>query len=181
MDLPAKADGWAGERANRAEPCPQGTSFDIACRTSVRLSLRSPFHNSSKHLSMSKSIDYKSLEWMPKSVWGPIKWKELHCRALVPLPMNGESYWFAAYLEGLPCAKCRLHFEAFVHDHPPDFRSRNAFFEWTVLAHNHVNEANDKPVMTLAEARWAHREIFKDLASQVHATVLKGSMLATRI
>jgi hypothetical protein len=28
-----------------------------------------------------KAIDESSLAWMPKSVWGPIKWKELHVRA----------------------------------------------------------------------------------------------------
>jgi hypothetical protein len=109
---------------------------------------------------MSEAIDYKSLEWMPKSVWGPIKWKELHCRGLIGLPMGEERHWFKAYLAGLPCAKCREHFEAFLRDCPPDFRSRDAFFEWTVRAHNHVNRANDRPLLTTDEARRAHHEFF---------------------
>ena len=59
-----------------------------------------------------KAIDHRSLEWMPKDVWGPIKWRELHARALSNLPMAGEEEWFVAYVEGLPCARCRRHFDS---------------------------------------------------------------------
>jgi hypothetical protein len=105
---------------------------------------------------MEKAIDYRSLEWMPKSVWGPIKWRELHARAFCSLPMTHEAEWFAAYIEGLPCMNCREHFQAFVTSHPPDFSSRSAFFEWTVQAHNHVNRALQKPEISVNEARTLH-------------------------
>ena len=111
---------------------------------------------------MPDAIDHRSLEWMPKSVWGPIKWKELHCRALLALPMQGEDRWFSAFVEGLPCPKCREHFEAFVHHHPPNFVSRALFFEWTVNAHNYVNVANGKRELSLDEALEAHREVFAE-------------------
>jgi hypothetical protein len=99
---------------------------------------------------------------MPKSVWGPIKWKELHARALSPLPMDDEPPWFEAYLEGLPCPKCRVHFEEFVRRCPPDFDSRDAFFNWTVRAHNHVNQANGKPVLSIDAAHQAHQEVYEN-------------------
>ncbi len=93
---------------------------------------------------------------MPKSVWGPIKWKELHTRALIERAMTDEARWFAAYVDGLPCAKCRAHFAAFLAESPPDFRSRPLFFAWTVAAHNFVNEATGKRNLTVAEAYAEH-------------------------
>ena len=103
-----------------------------------------------------KAIDESSLSWMPKEVWGPIKWKELHVRGLAPFPMDDEDKWFAAFLKGLPCPKCRAHFCSFLETTPPDYSSREAFFEWTVTAHNFVNAANGKPDVTVAEARALH-------------------------
>jgi hypothetical protein len=102
------------------------------------------------------AIAESSLEWMPKSVWGPIKWKELHTRALAPLPLDQEEAWFAHYLEGLPCPKCREHFQQFMAWRPPPLDSRAAFFAWTVQAHNYVNRATGKPEFTVAEARRLH-------------------------
>lgn len=111
-----------------------------------------------------EAIDYHSLEWMPKSVWGPIKWRELHCRALAPLPMDQEEEWFRNYREGLPCTKCRTHFENYIAQCPPDFRSRPDFFTWTVNAHNHVNQALGKRHVSLPEARRLHPYVFDDPA-----------------
>src|SRR4030095_12202561 len=97
-------------------------------------------------------IDKSALAWMPKSVWGPIKWKELHTRALMDAPMAGEEVWFDDFVRGLPCPKCRNHFEEFLKVRPPDMSSRTAFFAWTVNAHNHVNEATKKRLITMDEA-----------------------------
>jgi hypothetical protein len=102
------------------------------------------------------AIDRSTLAWMPKSVWGPIKWKELHARALADLPMEGEEEWFKDFVDGLPCPKCRHHFEEFVRIVPPNFSSRVAFFVWSVTAHNFVNEATKKRPMTIDQAYWAH-------------------------
>lgn len=103
-----------------------------------------------------EAIDRASLAWMPKSVWGPIKWKELHVRGLVDLPMDDEAVWFHDFVEGLPCPKCREHFAAFLNDSPPNFKSRRAFFEWGIKAHNHVNAANGKRSLSVEEARKQH-------------------------
>jgi Erv1 / Alr family/Protein of unknown function (DUF2934) len=108
-------------------------------------------------LNLPKAIDQRSLEWMPKSVWGPIKWKELHTRGLIDLSMEEEQKWFETYVEGLPCPKCRSHFQAFLADQPPDLSSRPNFFAWTVRAHNHVNQALGKPTLTEKQARQVHQ------------------------
>jgi hypothetical protein len=106
---------------------------------------------------MPDAIDEASLTWMPKSVWGPIKWKELHVRGLVDLPMENEQLWFSAFVAGLPCPECRQHFKEFLSNHPPDFSSRQAFFSWTVAAHNHVNQATGKPSLSSKQAYETHR------------------------
>jgi len=104
------------------------------------------------------AIDKSALAWMPKSVWGPIKWKELHCRYLTGLPMEGEEQWFNDFIDGLPCPKCRNHFEEYVKEHPPILKTtRIGMFAWTVDAHNHVNFRNGKRIWTIGEALDAHR------------------------
>jgi hypothetical protein len=106
---------------------------------------------------MAEAINEEGLEWMPKSVWGPIKWKELHTRALLERSMEGEEHWLAAYLAGLPCPKCREHFEEFLRKSPPDLRSRRQFFVWTVAAHNFVNEAIGHRTLGVTEALNEHQ------------------------
>jgi hypothetical protein len=103
-----------------------------------------------------ESINSSSLEWMPKEVWGPIKWRELHYRGLIKLPMDDEWDWFNSFRKGLPCPKCRKHFEMFVQKNPPDLSSRPKFFAWTVAAHNHVNEALHKKTVSVEKARRLH-------------------------
>lgn len=111
---------------------------------------------------MAKPIPEHPLQWMPKSVWGPIKWKELHARALAHLPMDGEREWFDAFVESIPCPKCQAHFEIFLKDNPPVLDSRPAFFRWTVAAHNWVRRSQHKPELTLAEALAQNVEAFAE-------------------
>lgn len=110
---------------------------------------------------MSKAIPEHPLQWMPKSIWGKIKWKELHCRALAYLPMEGEPEWFKSFIASIPCPKCQEHFTLFCQDNPPDFSSRPGFFRWTVDGHNYVNRANKKKELTLMEAIIEHSDFFE--------------------
>jgi Erv1 / Alr family len=71
--------------------------------------------------------------------------------------MDQEAEWFAAFLKGLPCPKCRHHFEAFLNKNPTDFTSRPAFFAWTVRAHNFVNQSNGRPELLVDEALRLHQ------------------------
>jgi hypothetical protein len=98
---------------------------------------------------------------MPKSVWGPLKWRELHVRALAYLPMDNEKEWFDSFVQSIPCPKCQAHFELFLKDNPPTFDSRTSFFSWTVKAHNYVNRALQKPELSLEEALAEHVEMWK--------------------
>lgn len=107
-----------------------------------------------------KAIPAHPLDWMPKSAWGPMKWKELHCRALAYLPMEGEQGWFDSFVESIPCSKCKHHFESYLKQNPPFEKpiTRPEFFQWTVDAHNYVNRQLRKKELTYAEALLANAE-----------------------
>lgn len=108
-----------------------------------------------------KSIPEHPLQWMPKALWGEIKWRELHARALAYLPMDNEKEWFDSFVQSIPCPKCQAHFELFLKDNPPDFSSRPAFFRWTVSAHSYVNSSLGKTEYTIEQALVAHADNFK--------------------
>lgn len=110
---------------------------------------------------MAKAIPPHPLEWMPKAIWGPIKWRELHCRALAYLPMDHEEQWFKSFIESIPCEKCKAHFYSFIEQNAPDFSSRPAFFRYTVLAHNWVNRALHKKELDLSEALVIYSAMFE--------------------
>lgn len=110
---------------------------------------------------MSKAIPQHPLEWMPKAIWGPLKWRELHCRALVYLSMDHESEWIKSFIESIPCPKCRHHFDSFILVSPPVLTSRPAFFRWTIEAHNFVNRALEKKELDLDQALVLYSDMFK--------------------
>lgn len=105
---------------------------------------------------MSKAISQHSIEWMPKNLWGRLKWAELHARCFIDKDMSGEAEWFKSFVTSVPCPKCQEHFETFVKKNPPDFSSRVAFFVWAWRAHNHVNVETKKPQMSLQDAYAIH-------------------------
>lgn len=111
-------------------------------------------------MAANKPISESSLEWMPKSVWGPLLWRQLHCRALAYLPMHSESKWLDDFILNIPCPLCQAHFNEFHKMNPPDLRSRIAFFEWTVSAHNYVNRSKNKKEYTVAEALKFYMDMF---------------------
>lgn len=103
-------------------------------------------------MKQTKSFSASSISWMKKAVWGPLKWKELHFRAISRLPIDDEKEWFDSFVEGVPCPECKEHFNKFIEDHPPNFTSRESMFEWTVEAHNYVNYMTGKQWMSSIEA-----------------------------
>lgn len=73
--------------------------------------------------------------------------------------------FYAEWLEGIPTTSCncRSHWMELTTDNPPDFSSREAFFEWTWARHNDVNRRLKKPEITLAEAYEATMKAINDL------------------
>lgn len=51
------------------------------------------------------------------------------------------------------CGECRQHWAELTKQHPPDFSSARAFFEWAWARHNDVSTMHSKrPTITLEEA-----------------------------
>lgn len=94
-------------------------------------------------------------------------WIELHERALsdqahsndLPPWVEGASDlpWIHKWIQKLPRyttgCRCNEHWVKWYAVNPPVFTTRELYFEWTVRAHNSVNERLSKPVFTVDEAR----------------------------
>jgi hypothetical protein len=116
------------------------------------------------------------LAWAAKTVWGPMKWRELHCRALAYINLTNlyddrdsemvitgdEVIWIHAFMESIPCPNCRHHFDSYMKQNPllkeGENLTRPEYFRWTVDAHNFVNRALQKPELTYREALLLHMD-----------------------
>jgi hypothetical protein len=115
------------------------------------------------------------LAWAPKSVWGPMKWRELHCRALAYINLTNsyddpdsemviteaEVTWINVFIESIPCPKCRHHFDSYMQQNPllkGEPITRPEYFRWTVDAHNFVNRALQKPEIDYRGALLLHMD-----------------------
>lgn len=86
-------------------------------------------------------------------------WHKLHC-----FPFSDDwgcqsrCQWWKNWQETIPNigCDCRKHWKAFVEQNPPSFASREAFFAWTVYAHNQVNKRLGKPELSIEAAMEAH-------------------------
>lgn len=100
--------------------------------------------------------EWRKVENMPITVWGPGGWACLH-RRQISTDQHENERWMAAFVQCIPCNQyprhCRQHFQEHLAAHPPDYSSQEAFFAWTVAAHNSVNIRSGKPQISADEAR----------------------------
>lgn len=76
-------------------------------------------------------------------------WAEMHRRALVTF--GDDSAYLETVTARLPCGTCKPHWAALLAAKPPTWGE--AYFAWTVAAHNEVNARLGKPLVTVEEAR----------------------------
>ena len=88
-------------------------------------------------------------------------WKELHLRALSFASGNDMSYLvdFAKRIPRLKGCRCQEEWVKIARDNPPNFRSKEEYFAWTVFVHNLVNEKLGKPTMTVEEAKKLYQKV----------------------
>lgn len=89
---------------------------------------------------------------------GPKRWAALHRRALAWDPATGdfkaEVAFIATLADGLGMCSCKKDWAEFIERVPPDlWTTADAYFAWTVTAHNEVNVKLRKPIVTVEEAR----------------------------
>ncbi len=80
-------------------------------------------------------------------------WLELHLKP-VPTPV-----WFQDWLNRIPSigCHCQTDFQEIVSRLPPDFSNKEAFFEWSVAAHNCVNAKLLKPKLSIDQVRQVYQ------------------------
>jgi orotate phosphoribosyltransferase len=90
-----------------------------------------------------------------KEEQGRKRWKALH------LNKDCSRIWYKAWKDEVVGSKCGCgnHFASLEKTHPISFESEQAFFESSIVLHNEVNKALNKPVCSLdrAYALWRHR------------------------
>lgn len=90
-------------------------------------------------------------------------WELLHSYAFSSeWNTHAASEWYQAWTFRIPNlgCDCRQHWRDLVSATPPDFSSADAFFRWTVAAHNAVNLRLDKPTMPIDAAIALYRPKF---------------------
>lgn len=90
-------------------------------------------------------------------------WKELHLRAL---NFNGKDdvEFLKGFARRIPrfttgCS-CKEHWKLFVQTNPPKFGPEE-YFNWTVDAHNFINQKVGKPTFTKEQAREYYKNLSK--------------------
>lgn len=76
-------------------------------------------------------------------------WAELHEFALkaTEIQWKNKHKWFNKWLNSVPNINCSCgeNFRILIKQYPPDFRSREQFYNWSVDRHNDVNATLGKP------------------------------------
>ena len=99
--------------------------------------------------SVTASMDYKS----KVSAWGVIH-SYAPTNATKWNPATARQWYDTEWTPLIPsCGECRQHWAELTKQHPPDFSSARAFFEWAWSRHNDVSTMHSKrPTITLKEA-----------------------------
>lgn len=90
----------------------------------------------------------------PMAESGPPLWRALHAFASTWRGGATEAMdYLAGFVEAIPCGACRAHWQTLNAASPPELRTPEVFFAWTVARHNDVNRTLGKREVSLAEAK----------------------------
>lgn len=110
-----------------------------------------------------KQITPEGLKTSDPRVWGPHLWKYMHCAA-ANYPDNPSDKqiddmktWLKTLTVTIPCQACRHHYGNYIQKYGPNLdeicSSKDNLFKFIVDIHNKVNERNNKPIVSLEEAK----------------------------
>ncbi len=95
------------------------------------------------------------------TIWGPQGWHFIHATAATfpnePTKADKENYsvFFNDLGNILPCELCRENFKEKLKKLPPPLTNSEEMFKWSVDIHNQVNRENNKPELTIEQAKKA--------------------------
>ena len=69
-------------------------------------------------------------------------------------PQSAHQWYAIEWMPMIPsCGECRVHWAELTRQHPPDFSTPRAFFEWSWARHNDVSiNHSHRPTITLEQA-----------------------------
>ena len=85
-----------------------------------------------------------------------VLWLELHSYAQAgEWDASKAKAWYMAWRKRIPSfgCKCKEHWGDIENKLPPDYSSEEAFFLWSVEAHNAVNKKLNKPIYSVEMAQ----------------------------
>lgn len=125
----------------------------------------------------------------PPAVWGPFFWHTIHIVALAypsdPTYSDKKAAkeFFESLQHLLPCPVCRSHYIEHIKKYSitPHLDRRKDLFRWTVLLHNTVNLALQKPTVEEKEVLAYYTRLGKRNRSPVWTPddILEADMAAT--
>jgi len=84
---------------------------------------------------------------------GAERWAELHRRSRLPVANPALELEFIRWLAtGLESCSCNAHWREYLRQNPPDVTNIDAYWRWTVAAHNVVNRRLGKREVSEEEA-----------------------------
>lgn len=130
---------------------------------------------------------------------GPSKlWEELHVRPFLCASGSNDSAFLARWSERIPSqvrclllrlasgnllitqgCKCRDFWRSWVLGYAPSYHSREAYFAWTVAAHNAVNAKLGKPTWKAVRARERWDIAIRNAVAAADASTSAGSVSST--
>ena len=91
-----------------------------------------------------------------RNISGAKYWDLLHAER------NPTPQWFKGWFDAITgCSRCKKDFARIVAEHPPDYSSPTAFFEWSIFVHNLVNIKLGRPEFSLDAAYRTHRGLVR--------------------
>ncbi len=88
-------------------------------------------------------------------------WKELHLRCLNHTPNTNDVHWLhTVWIPKIPRyssrgteCKCKEDWYKWYSQNPPNFATKDTYFDWSVRAHNAVNAKLNKQIISVDEAK----------------------------
>lgn len=133
---------------NKCAVC--GASFPGFWKRPIHCNHRNPGRDWNQRQKAPGEVPFTPSHWTPLHQYPVEHWANWNPQA--------AASWFDGWQSRIPnygCA-CRDNFKSYIESHPPDYPSADAFFRWTVDAHNYVSLNHVQPPrkpMTLDEAR----------------------------
>ncbi len=104
------------------------------------------------------------------SFWAVPSWQVLHVFALTNSDAHAYNQLLHAFSIAMPCPTCREHMQEFLQAYPLleyiKSNSSRTLFSYSVALHNNVNKLQNKPIVSLDEAKKIWTDFIRNFAQR---------------